>query len=448
MSIPPLYAMAVSLGFAEPQAITLEDAQSMAEARATGVVVAGANADYADVKLEQARDARLPTAVLSAGVDLWTDAQVIQFIPPEAGVDCTTFPSEMITLCAALSTPITVRDQVTASATAKVIEPLTGQIAIGHAIASAKAGVQAAESGQQVAVSDARYSASDAWFLAEQAEAQAEIVAAQVRSLQGRVDAAHAAYKLGAITRGDVLLVELALAQAQQSVIQVGVMESAAWNRLGVVTGNGGDPLRPSGGHTDAPRKAPDAERLVALALQKRPELAQLRAAGESADEGATVAKLSRMPSINALAVYTHTEGQGLFAEPNTAFVGASLDWTVGRIGSGSNVARLASAQAASVHAQLNGAEAGVRAEVRSRVEALAAAGAAYDVATQSVASAEESLRIQEQRHEAGTATMTELLDAEAALVRARSSQSAALYDARRAEVALAHAVGADPWSE
>lgn len=447
MSVPFLYLMAVSQGFAEPQAITLEDAQRMAEQRATGVVVARASADLAAVKLEQAQDARLPTAILSAGVDLWTDAQVVQFIPPEAGVDCSTFPTEMITLCAALSTPITVRAQVTASASARVIEPLTGQIAITHAVSSARAGVQSAEAGQQVAASDARYQASDAWFLAEQAEAQAEIVQAQVRSLQARVDAAHAAYGLGAITRGDVLLVELALAQAQQAVIQVGAMESAAYNRLGVVAANGGDPLRPAGGHTDPPRKAPDAEQLVAAAMQQRPELSQLRAAGEAADEGATVARLSRMPSVNALAVYTHTEGQGLFAEPNTAFVGASLDWQIGRIGKGSNVARLASAQAAGVHAQLDGAEAGVRAEVRSRVEALSAAGAAYDVATQSVAAAEENLHIQEQRREAGTATMTELLDAEAAVVRAKSSQSAALYDARRAEVALAHAVGADPWS-
>lgn len=41
---------------------------------------------------------------------------------------------------------------------------------------------------------------------------------------------------------------------------------------------------------------------------------------------------------------------------------------------------------------------------------------------------------------------MQEVLDAEAALVQARSNQANALFDARRAEAALARSVGADPW--
>lgn len=73
-------------------------------------------------------------------------------------------------------------------------------------------------------------------------------------------------------------------------------------------------------------------------------------------------------------------------------------------------------------------------------------ASSAWTVARDSVAQGDENLRIVQARYDNGDATTTDLLDADAALVRAKSSAASAWYDARRAEEALILAVGEDPW--
>ena len=74
----------------------------------------------------------------------------------------------------------------------------------------------------------------------------------------------------------------------------------------------------------------------------------------------------------------------------------------------------------------------------------IGAAVAGFEVASRSVEQAEENLRIQELMRAGGTSTMTELLDADAALIEARSRTSAALDEAWRARAALEHAVGTE----
>jgi outer membrane protein TolC len=132
--------------------------------------------------------------------------------------------------------------------------------------------------------------------------------------------------------------------------------------------------------------------------------------------------------------------------EPDTAWVGASLDWIAwgwGRQAAGLRAAREIAAQ---IEAQVGGLEAAIRLDVRSRLQTLAAARASLDVAEVSVGQAEENLRILDTRHKAGTVTTADLLDGETALARARSSQAWALYEGQRAGLALEKAVGTRIW--
>lgn len=367
-------------------------------------------------------------------------------LPPGA-MDCAAVDPSIAGLCVGLSTPMVVRAIATGSASVRVVEPLTGQIAIGHQIEAARAGSDAADGSAEQSVADARYQAADAWFLAVQAERQLDIVDAQVTSLESRVAIAQFAFDEKSATKNDLLLAQLALAQVRQSVLQVTSLRSTARLRLGLAIGNGGYPVAPAGGDEREPRRAPDVESLVARALVTRDDLGALRAQARGADASAEFARSLRYPNVNAVGVYAHSEGQGLFAERDSGFVGVTLDWTAWSFGSKQDAWTAAKLSADVAAAQLDAASAGVRVEVSARAEAVDAAASGYAVATGSIAQAEESLKIAETRQQAGTGTMTEVLDAEAALVRARSAQATSLYDSHRAEAALERAVGADPWA-
>lgn len=411
----------------EPPGITLADAIERA-GHAPPVTAAAAAGRAAEARVDQVQAARLPGLRVGGNVNAWNHTYEIVFPLPGA-------PPE----------PFPVRNWLTAGLQVSTAVPLTGQLALTDRIDAARSEVDAARDGEALAVTDAHYQAEDVWFGALQADRQLDIALAQVSRLESRVQTANVAFQGGTVTRNDVLQAELALAVARQAVIQVRTARDAARARLGLVVGNGGSPLRPIDEPDAPPPPPPPVEVLVDRALVTRPELLALRARVEGADAGARALGRERLPNVAAVGAYLHTEGQGPFAEKDSAYVGATLDWPVWSWGAKSAAQDGARAGADALRAQLEQVESVVRVEVRTRADALAAALAAYEVAARSVGQAEENLRIHDTMRAAGAGTMSDLLDAEASLVEARSRTAAALYDAHRAKAALWRAVGADP---
>jgi outer membrane protein len=72
-------------------------------------------------------------------------------------------------------------------------------------------------------------------------------------------------------------------------------------------------------------------------------------------------------------------------------------------------------------------------------------ARARIDVASTAIASARENLRIEDLRYRAGAGTTTDVIDAQAALLRAETDYYQALYDKAIARAALRKAMGEDP---
>jgi outer membrane protein TolC len=80
--------------------------------------------------------------------------------------------------------------------------------------------------------------------------------------------------------------------------------------------------------------------------------------------------------------------------------------------------------------------------EVRSALAELVTARAAVGVAERGVEQAGETLRVEAERHAAGRSTTNDLLDAEAALRRERTTRDLARLDVVRAHLRLALAKG------
>lgn len=226
-------------------------------------------------------------------------------------------------------------------------------------------------------------------------------------------------------------------------------LRDLSYARLGVLIGTPGRLARPAAAAEPAPMRRPpaDEEALLEQAEQHRPELIALRRAVEAAREQVALAHDPRLPQLAALGRYTHTEGEGFVLPTDAVFIGAQLSWTAFAWGRGTDAVDAARAALDEAQARLDQAIDGVRLEIEADVAELTSALAADRVARRGVAAARESLNAMEGRHKAGGATMSELLSAQASLVRAESSEVAARVATQRAEIALEHAVGTDPWT-
>lgn len=441
-----LIALSAAPALAETPGITLDDAVLRAHdapaAQAGQDAAAAARAAYM-----AAWPSRLPSLSVSGNVLVYDEAQELTLFQSDEPLDCTGIPDPFGSMCASFGDPIIVRDQVTTSLTVQAAVPITGQIAVDRQVAAAKATMRAGQAGAEAATADAELSAREAWFGAAQADNQLAIALAQEQSLEQRAKVADAAYAAGTLTRNDQLLVHISLAQAQQAVAQLQGYQAATYAQLGAATGNGGTPLRPLGFSEAAPRPAPELDGLVDRALRDRPQVVALREQVAAARATASAASWGRLPGISGIAAYQHTTGQGAFGSPDTAYVGASLSWTALAWGKAAANVHAASAQADQLQHQLDALEAGVRVDVQNRLVALQTAASSYAIAEDTVKQASENLSIQERRQQVGSGTMVEVLDAQTALVRAQSTRMSALFDARRAEAALAHAIGGDPWA-
>ncbi|MFZ5477345.1 MAG: TolC family protein [Myxococcota bacterium] len=428
--------------------VTLAQAMDAAGTDGYGVTAAAAGERVAQARVVQTRAGLLPTLTAQAGVQRWDSATEVQFIETDEPLDCTTFEAVgMGDLCASFGEPIVVREEVTSSVTLRVVAPLTGLVSGERQLAAATKGRDAARIGSEGATETARQQAADAWYAALDVERQIEIARSQVESLDARGRTMEVALAAGNATRNDVLQVTLAAAQARQAVLQLEALRDSAYRRLGLAMGGVGGAVRPAGGEEITTRSVPNRETTVRLALERRPDLGALRAQVDALRASATALSWSRLPQVSAIGSYTHQEGQGFGAAPDSGFVGLQADWTIWAWDRQAAGARAARAQADQLAAQLAGAEAGARAEVEGRLDALRTAQASWEVATGSVEVAQENLRLFEVRQRAGTATTLELLDAQTSLVRAQSGEATARYGIGRAVAALVLAVGEDPWA-
>lgn len=133
---------------------------------------------------------------------------------------------------------------MTGAGNVRVVQQITGLGAGAWQLDAAKSGADSADAQRDATIATARYQAADAWFTALSVERQLEIANAQVASLQARADKMQAIVDAKMAIGNDLLLVELALAQAKQGVLQLDALRDASHLRLGFAIGTS-DRFRP-----------------------------------------------------------------------------------------------------------------------------------------------------------------------------------------------------------
>ena len=413
-----------------PARITLAEAIARAKAESPRLAELRAREQAAEAGIDGAKSGRVPTVDLSAGYTRYSNVPEY----PER------VPGAMEPVF--LNIPDNWRARV----------GITAPLYTGGRV---EGGIEAASGDREGASRDLEAGEDD--LLLETAVAYWSLVTA--RAIEGVLEGAIGSYdahladarnreRLGMAARNEVLAVELERDRAELAALRATNGAAAAEANLARLLGpppcSRIEPVEPL--EIEAPPTA-DPEALVAAALAARPERAALVARLAAAEARVSVQRSSSRPQVNATAgwEFANPNSRNLPPRPewnDTWSVGVGLAFTVFDGGRTAAAASQAEAAAIAIRRQIDDLERRIRLDVATRVLDVRTAAASVEVATRSVASAEENRRVSADRYRAGVGLSSDLLDAEVASLRAGLDRTAALADQRLALARLDRAVG------
>lgn len=264
-----------------------------------------------------------------------------------------------------------------------------------------------------------------------------------MRSAQADLERAESVRSAGMSTDVDVLSIRVHLAGVREQQIRrqadLDVARAALNDALGL-------PLDTMHTLTTglAPWRLPDG--LLAdyekNALNERPEARQVKLAINLAENQAAAARSNLMPQVGVHAAF-EADRQTFYDKGGANWlVSIGLRWNL--FNGFSDKARIEESKSALRRSEADQAHANsaIQLQVRRAYADLRAAAQRIEVTDAAVAEAEESLRITQNRYEAGFSTVTDLLRTETALLEARTRRLAAIHDQRIAAAMLELAAG------
>src|ERR1022692_389718 len=272
---------------------------------------------------------------------------------------------------------------------------------------------------------------------------QLNVTGQAMRSAEADAKRAQAVRSSGMSTDVDVLSIKVHLAAVHEQQIRreadLDVARAALNDALGL-------PLDTSHSLTTAltPLKLPEGPLadFEKNALSQRPEARQLKLRTSLAENQAATSRSSLLPQVGVHAAF-EADRQRFYDKGGANWlVSIGLRWNL--FNGFSDKARIEESRFAlrRSEAEQERASSAIRLQVRRAYADLCAAAQRIEVAKASVAEAEESLRITQNRYESGMSNVTDLLRTETAVIEARSRHLTAIHDQRVAAAMLELAAG------
>jgi outer membrane protein len=261
--------------------------------------------------------------------------------------------------------------------------------------------------------------------------AQSDLKNAQVRQEQGMA------------VPSDLLSAQVQLASAQQDLLSAQNGVALAHASLNVAVGLPENaPTHIEGRLSETQFDAGTLEERQRRAMVTRPDYLAAQLERQRAENGTRMARARLQPTLSLFSSWALDNQTFATRGGNNWAAGATLTFNV--FDGGAKFARITEAhararQADALQAQLNAA---IRLQVEEAFLNLATARQRVQVARGAVSEAKESLRILQNRYEAGLATMTSVLQAETAHTNAEKNYLNAVYDYRLSYAALELATG------
>jgi outer membrane protein TolC len=247
----------------------------------------------------------------------------------------------------------------------------------------------------------------------------------------------------GAVSKADVLRVEVEKANAELAGVRAESMVRMAIGNLNTIMGLPAErPLELERIREETiPEDLPDLSAALGQAQKNRPEIKAAEMRLESLKEGLAVVKSTFGPRIRVEGSYGKRDTE-LFPEDTEWLAGVSLEWPLFTGYSRRHRLARAEAEFSKEEAEARQLLLKVRQEVWAAHSKLRETQTAVRTTRTAVLQAEESLRLSRERYEAGAGTITDLLDAQTALARSQASRVEALWDFQVSRAVFKRSIG------
>ena len=291
------------------------------------------------------------------------------------------------------------------------------------------------------------------WVRARLKMAEAE---SSIRRAQAQLDDLKALAAGGRVSRADVLRQDAFLASTELNFRRASTAEAIAKERLHTLMlgSKGVTPDWEIGEDVleDRPednKPLPAIEELHRQAVANRLEILALAETEHGLEEQSSFEKTQGYPRVEGFGNLTYANPNPVYVPPTNAWntswnLGIRLVWTVNDLGSAHHQAQSTQAEVAKVRAQKQGIQDALRTEVLSARRSIEEARLARESARRGEKAAQASFVDRSLLFENGRATSLDVLQAESALLTARTDLVDAYIALRLAQVRLNHAVGWD----
>lgn len=246
-------------------------------------------------------------------------------------------------------------------------------------------------------------------------------------------------YQQGVIARNDLLAADVELSNAEQQVIQADNQLNIAKARLNQLLN------RNLTAKVELLEEFPevgsgDLSTLYQQALKQRPELNVLAEQIRALEAQALSEKSNLLPQINVNAGYQYQENQYQQFE-GMWMANVTLNWTLFD-GSTSHLSKVKKHQALALKYQRDDLINAIYLQIHQAWLTIQETQKRIKVAKQTIAHADENLRVSSERYQNGLSSHTEVLDAEDLRITANHNFHNARYDAVMAKLNLRYALG------
>jgi outer membrane protein TolC len=418
-----------------PQPLTLTDAVRVALAKNPTVQAAVAYSQAVHEGIAEAKAARLPRLDFTEGFTRGNNpVYVFGGLLTERQFAQDNFALSFLNTPPALDI---FRTQFSAAA------PLYDAGQIGRHVKAAKLSEQGAHDSAQRTRQEVIFGVIKAYTDELLARENVRVAEAAAQTAQADLASAQARAEEGQAVPSDLLSARVYKAQTDEDLLQARTAVDLAHAALNVALGlDEGAATAIAPGLKEPGYDAGTLAERQQRALTIRPDLLAAGLAVQLAANDSHTARAEFLPKVNAFGSWEEDNQTFLTRGGNNWVAGVSLNFNI--FDGGANRARLAAARYRQTQAQAQAAQmtATVKLQVREAYLNLATAQQRVEVARAAQSQAAESLRIVQNRYEAGLATITDLLRVETALTAAEKNYLNALFDYRLGCAALELATG------
>lgn len=270
----------------------------------------------------------------------------------------------------------------------------------------------------------------DAYYGLLLARKQQDVAEQSLTTAQSVLEHSRARFESGLSVESDLLSAQVRRASRQQEVIRARNNVALAAAQLDVAMGlSPGSASEPAEVLTERKLPAPLLAGLEKQALEKRPDLERVRSEEAAQAESVSIARSSFGPHVNAFASW-QADNPTVFAGGGGSNWMSGIEVRLDLFQGGARRAQLSRDRALQdkIASLKQAASDGIRLEVRRAFYDFDSARQEIEVTREAVAQALESLRINQNRYEAGLTTVTDLLGAEEAARRSQADYWQAVY--------------------